>query len=173
MGRLFGKRLAEQAGAAVGKRVLEAVAFAKGERPTFFELPAPELPDGARERAAAMAAEIDRSPYGNGLGRRLTDTVLGGMASDLAHLKPKLLARQFERGAAAAVEACLAAVRAGLLTMKWDLLCTNCRGAQGQRLGLCASCRAARIAPRATSTTTATSRRTSNCPLRRRPRCGR
>ncbi|MDP2378249.1 adenylate/guanylate cyclase domain-containing protein, partial [Reyranella sp.] len=99
-----------------------------GERPTFFELPAPELPEGARERAAAMAGEIDRGPYGNGLGGRLAETVLTGMASDLAHLKPKLLARQFKVAVRPAVEACLAGVRAGLLTMKWDLLCTNCRG---------------------------------------------
>ncbi|MCF8470232.1 MAG: SRPBCC family protein, partial [Parvibaculum sp.] len=41
MGRLFGARLAGQAGAVVGKRILEAVAYAKGERATFFELPAP------------------------------------------------------------------------------------------------------------------------------------
>ena len=32
MGRLFGARLARQAGDVVGKRILEAVAFAKGER---------------------------------------------------------------------------------------------------------------------------------------------
>ena len=60
-----------------------------------FDLPPPELPDGARERAAALAAAIDRSPYGNGLGQQLTDYVLTGMASDLAPLKPKLLAREF------------------------------------------------------------------------------
>ncbi|MDP1840495.1 MAG: adenylate/guanylate cyclase domain-containing protein, partial [Reyranella sp.] len=135
-GRLFGARLADKAGAAVGKRILEAVAFAKGERPTFFELPAPELPEGARERAAAMAAEIDRGPYGNGLGGRLAERVLTGMASDLAHLKPKLLARQFQVATRPAVEACLAAVRAGLLTMKWDLLCTNCRGAKASASAL-------------------------------------
>lgn len=128
MGRLFGKRLAEQAGAAVAARVLEAVAHLKGERETPFELPKPALPDGAFERAAAMAVEIDRSPYGNGLGRVLTGTVLGGMASDLAHLKPKRLARQVGVAPRAAIEGCLAAVRAGLLTMSWDLLCTNCRG---------------------------------------------
>ena len=128
MGRLFGRRLAEQAGAAVGKRVLEAVSFLKGERETPFELPTPALPDGAFERAAAMAVEIDRSPYGNGLGRVLTGTVLGGMAGDLAHLKPKRLARQIGVAPRAAIEGCLASVRAGLLTMSWDLLCTNCRG---------------------------------------------
>jgi class 3 adenylate cyclase len=50
------------------------------------------------------------------------------MASDLAHLKPKLLAREFGVAQRQAIEACLAAVSAGLLSMKWDLLCTNCRG---------------------------------------------
>lgn len=128
MGRLFGRRLAEQAGGAVARRILEAVAHLKGERETPFVLPPPELPPGARERALAAAAEIDRSPYGNGLGRPLAGTVSGGMASDLAHIKPKRLARQLEVPPRAAIEACLAAVRAGLLTMSWDLLCTNCRG---------------------------------------------
>ena len=128
MGRLFGRRLAEQAGAAVEKRILQAVAYARGERPTVFDLPPPELPQGARERAAAMAGEIDRSPYGNGLGGALAELVLTGMAADLATLKPKPLARRLKRGTRPVIEACLAAVRAGLLTMKWDLLCTNCRG---------------------------------------------
>ncbi|WP_428667775.1 adenylate/guanylate cyclase domain-containing protein [Reyranella sp.] len=128
VGRLFGRKLAEQAGTAVEKRVLQAVAFASGERPTMFDMPAPELPPGARERAAALATTIDSSPYGNGLGKRLSDYVLGGMASDLAHLKPKLLAREFGVAQRSAIEACLAAVSAGLLSMQWDLLCTNCRG---------------------------------------------
>ena len=129
-GRLFGARLARQAGAVVEKRILEAIAFAKGERPTWFDMAAPALPSGARERAAVMAAEIDRSPYGNGLGQRLVDVVLTGMAADLAHLKPKKLAREIGVPARAVIEACLAGTRAGLLAMKWDLLCTNCRGAK-------------------------------------------
>ena len=128
IGRLFGARLAAQAGEVVGKRILEAVAFAKGARATHFDLAPPELPDGARERAAALAAEIDRSPYGNGLGRTLADRVLTAMATDLLPLKPKPLARELKVPQRAAVEGCLAGVRAGLLTMKWDLLCTNCRG---------------------------------------------
>ena len=129
-GRLFGARLAKQAGGVVEKRILEAVAFAKGERPTWFDIAPPELPEGARERAAALAAEVDRSPYGNSLGRPLADLVLTGMATDLAHLKPKKLAQDLKVPQRAAIEACLAGTRAGLLTMKWDLLCTNCRGAK-------------------------------------------
>jgi class 3 adenylate cyclase len=129
-GRLFGARLARQAGAAIERRVLEAVAFAKGERPTWFDMAPPELPPGARERATALAAEIDRSPYGNGLGSRLAERVLTGMAADLVPLKPKKLAQELGVPPRAAVEACLAGTRAGLLAMKWDLLCTNCRGAK-------------------------------------------
>ncbi len=134
VGRLFGARLAAQAGEAVGKRTLEAVAFVRGdyagERLTPFELPPPELPPGARERAGTLAREIDRGPYGNGLGARLADIVLEGMAADLARLRPKTLARDLGVSSRAAIEACLASVNAGLLAMKWDLLCPNCRGAK-------------------------------------------
>ena len=127
VGRLFGNRLLRQACDVVEKHVLQAAAFATGERPTLFDLPPPELPAGARERAAALADAIDRSPYGNGLGKRLTDHVLTSMATDLAHLRPKLLARDWGMSSRPVIEACLAAVRAGLLTMKWELLCDNCR----------------------------------------------
>src|SRR6185437_4691499 len=127
VGRLFGNRLLRQAGDMVEKRMLQAAAFAKGDRATMFELPPPELPAGARERAAALAEAIDRSPYGNGLGKRLTEQVLTSMAGDLTHLRPKPLARDWDVAPRSVIEACLAAVRAGLLTMKWDLLCDNCR----------------------------------------------
>ena len=125
---MFGERLARQAGGAVERRILEAVAYAKGERVTFFDLPLPTLPEGARERARGLAATIDQSPYGNGLGGKLSEFVLTGMAADLAHIQPKVLARQFGVKPRDAIEACLAGAKAGLLTMKWDLLCTNCRG---------------------------------------------
>jgi class 3 adenylate cyclase len=136
VGRLFGARLARQAGEAIGKRILQAVSFLKGDRPTLFDLPPPTLPEGARARAAALADQIDRSPYGNGLGAPIADFVMNGMASDLMHLKPKLLARQFGVAERLAVEACLVAVRTGLLTMKWDLLCTNCRAPKLSALAL-------------------------------------
>jgi len=128
VGRVFGKKLAKQAGAAIEKRVLTAVDFIKGGRPTMFDLPLPVLPEGGRARAVAAAEQIDRSTYGNGLGAPIADYVMNGMASDLVHLRPKLLARQLGVAPRPAIEACLASVKAGLLTMKWELLCTNCRG---------------------------------------------
>jgi class 3 adenylate cyclase len=128
VGRLFGSRLARQIGDAIGKRILTAVSFVKGERPTPFDLPPPQLPEGARARAAAQAEQVDRSIYGNGLGAPIADFVLNAMTSDLMHLKPKELARRLGVRPRSAIEACLASVKAGMLTMKWDLLCTNCRG---------------------------------------------
>jgi class 3 adenylate cyclase len=128
VGRVFGKKLARQAGEAIEKRVLTAVDFIKGARPTMFDLPPPVLPQGGRARAVAAAEQVDLSTYGNGLGGPIADYVMNGMASDLVHLKPKLLARQFGVAPRPAIEACLASVKAGLLTMKWELLCTNCRG---------------------------------------------
>ena len=56
VGRLFGARLAAQAGEVVGKRILEAVAFAKGSRAKFIPTwprPAPrqrQRGGGARRR---------------------------------------------------------------------------------------------------------------------------
>lgn len=127
LSRLLGNRLLRHVCDMAEKRMLQAAAFAGGERATMFELPPPDLPAGARERAAALAEAVDRSPYGNGLGKRLTDHVLTGMAADLVHLRPKRLARDWDVAPRQVIEACLAAVRAGLLTMKWELLCDNCR----------------------------------------------
>src|SRR4029079_11568708 len=50
------------------------------------------------------------------------------MRADLPHLKPKALADDLGVPSRTAIEACLAGVKAGLLIMKWDLLCPNCRG---------------------------------------------
>jgi class 3 adenylate cyclase len=134
IGRVSGARLATRAGENVSTRILEAVAFARGDhandRLTPFVLPEPVLPQGARERATAMAREIDGSPYGNGLGARLGGLVLRGMAADLTDIRPKVLASDLGVPPRAATEACLAGVKAGLLGMKWGLLCPNCRGAK-------------------------------------------
>ena len=83
------------------------------ERLTPFILPEPKLPHGARERATAMAREIDRSAYGNGLGGRLVDLVLHGMAADLVRIRPKCLARELGVPPRAATEACSPGSRPG------------------------------------------------------------
>ena len=103
VGRLFGARLAAQAGEAVGKRILEAVAFARGRAgDATFDLPPPELPAGARERAAALAARDRPQPL-----RQRARPRAGRPRADrpwrpiFAPLKPKRLARELERAVSA------------------------------------------------------------------------
>src|SRR5258708_27110348 len=67
VGRLFGKKLAAQAGAVVEKRVLEAGAFPQGERETHFDIPPPQPPEGPRQRAKALPHPVPRPPSRNAL----------------------------------------------------------------------------------------------------------
>lgn len=136
IGRLIGNAFAHRAAADLHRRIRQAVDFARGERLTRFDLPPPKLPTGARARAGALADVIDRSGYGNGLGHRLSDYVLDGMATDLVRLRPKRLALELDVPPRSAVEACLAATRAGLLAMRWEILCPNCRGAKASTSSL-------------------------------------
>ena len=70
------------------------------------------------------------------------------MDVDLQNIRPKALARSWDVPARQAIELCLAGVKSGMLDMRWNLLCTNCRGAklavpsldQLPRGAHCASC---------------------------------
>jgi hypothetical protein len=88
------------------KQVREAAAFAGGERETPIEFQAP--PPGAEVmgRAERLVAEIEATPYGHGLARRLADLVLRSQEVDLWHIRPLTLARQWHTEAPPAVEAC-------------------------------------------------------------------
>jgi class 3 adenylate cyclase len=45
-------------------------------------------------------------------------------------MRPRALARRWQVEPRAAIETCLAAVHEGLLTLRWDLVCPQCRGAK-------------------------------------------
>ena len=77
VGRLFGAKLAAQAGDAIEKRVLTAVALREG-RAAHHVRPAVAATAGRRARARAIARwreQVDRSTYGNGLGAPIADYV--------------------------------------------------------------------------------------------------
>jgi len=148
LGRLTGRRLTEKAGAAVKQRVEEAAAFLRGERPTAFDFPPPAPPSGAAERAEAAIALAEGTGYAHGLARRLVEHIRGSMDVDLQNIRPKALARLWQVPDRHAIELCLAGVKSGMLDMRWNLLCSNCRGAkvavpsldQLPRGAHCASC---------------------------------
>lgn len=117
-----------------------------GERP-FVSKRLP-LDPPRRQRLDRIVADIDASPNGHRLGRRLADYVLEAQETDLVRIRPRRLARDWGEDDLAVTELCLEAVRDGLLESRWDLLCPRCRGAQLSATALdqmpdtahCASC---------------------------------
>ena len=114
-GRNFG-RLAETAGRC-----------ALGEREAPFDFQAPKPPAGALARISAMTARIEDSGHGHGLAERLARHILDAQEVDLTQIRPLMLARTWGVAPRAAIELCLEATRAGLLELRWDLLCPRCR----------------------------------------------
>ncbi len=65
------------------------------------------------------------------LAARLGDFLSEADAIDLAQIRPHTLALYWGIPRQAAIEACLLATRAGLLRMRWELLCPMCGGQKG------------------------------------------
>ncbi|MBM3486357.1 MAG: adenylate/guanylate cyclase domain-containing protein [Alphaproteobacteria bacterium] len=109
--------------------------------------PAPRPPDAERRVSAAVAA-IEATAFGHGLAARLADEVLTAQENDVRRIRPLALTRRWAVAPRAVIECCLQAVRSGLLELRWDLLCPNCRAAKVSSTGLdalphgahCASC---------------------------------
>ena len=101
-----------------------------GARERPYDVKPPDLAPGARRRIAALVAEIERSPNGHGLAQRLADHLVGAQETDLTRIRPRQLAAQWAVEERLLIECCLRAAKAGLLGMRWDLLCPRCQGAK-------------------------------------------
>ena len=100
---------------------------AAGRRETPFDYPPAELPAGAEARLAERTAQIEASGHGHGLAARLAELIRRGQEVDLSQIRPLKLARLWGVPELHAIELCLEATRAGLLELRWDLLCPRCR----------------------------------------------
>ncbi|WP_374652448.1 adenylate/guanylate cyclase domain-containing protein [Dongia sp.] len=135
-------------GETFGRLVGQADRFASGETPTIFTYTAPEAGADAKAKVALTVADIEATPNGHGLAQRLADHVLTAQEVDLWHIRPIGLARLWQVPERHAIELCLQAVKAGLLELRWDLLCPRCRVAKAWVGGLdrlptgahCSSC---------------------------------
>lgn len=88
----------------------------------------------ARTPPAAATPLVERLESGGvapGIARRLAAYVVGADDLSLARIRPYLLAELWELDRREVLEACLRATRAGVLDLRWDLLCPLCRGAKG------------------------------------------
>jgi class 3 adenylate cyclase len=120
--------LLRRTGAIVDRLVREAADFAAGRREAPFEYPAPSLLPGARERADAAVSRLEEQGYKRA--QVLAHLLLTAPENEIERIRPKKLALAWQIEPRRAIELCLAAAKAGLLELRWDLLCPRCRGAK-------------------------------------------
>ncbi len=125
-----------QIGRTFGPLMESAREFARGRRDTAFDVKAPRLTQGARERAAGMVARIESTPHGHGLAARLAALVLERQEVDVWTIRPLTLARAWRVPERQTIELCLEAVKQGLLRLRWDLLCPRCQVGKGSVVAL-------------------------------------
>jgi class 3 adenylate cyclase len=105
----------------------EAASFAEKGVPAYAT-PPDAVPPAVRERVKSVAKSL--AERGHDAAHRLADHLLDASATDLERMRPRALARRWNIAPRLAIETCLAAVREGLLILRWDLICPQCRGAK-------------------------------------------
>ena len=113
-----------------GHQAAHLGAFLEGRQATPFDYTAAPVTEAVHARVDAIVARLEETEHGRAHARRLADYVLGAQEVDLVQLRPLRLARLWGLSERVAVELCLEATRAGLLELRWDLLCPRCRVAK-------------------------------------------
>jgi class 3 adenylate cyclase len=115
-------------GASLDRLFREAAQFAEISQPQSFAAASVTISPAVKSRVAAQAKALAEG--GHEAAQLLADHLLGAPDSELERMRPRALARRWHVAPRAAIETCLAAVRGGLLTLRWDLVCPQCRGAK-------------------------------------------
>jgi adenylate cyclase len=106
----------------------------QGREPT--PVGTPRLAPGARQRIAAARAALVENGAAPELVDRLAALVEGGDELSVGGLRPYLLADTWRVERRDVLQLCLYATRAGLLELRWALLCPLCRGTAANEASL-------------------------------------
>ncbi|MCG6859061.1 MAG: adenylate/guanylate cyclase domain-containing protein [Salaquimonas sp.] len=106
----------------------QAAEYLGGKRTTLYDYKPPTPNATSRDRVEVAVARLEAGPYAHNLAQRLADYVTGEQDVAVERIRPLELARLWEAPSRHVIELCLAAVDAGLLAMRWQLLCPSCRG---------------------------------------------
>ena len=115
-------------GDALDRLFREAARFAELNVPAEFSGTPAAVPEAVRARVAAQGEAL--AARGHEAAHQLCAHLLEAPDRDLERMRPRALARRWRVAPRVAIETCLAAVRDGLLTLRWDLVCPQCRGAK-------------------------------------------
>jgi len=102
----------------------------RGEQAQTQIIPAARLGAGERQLLGSLERRLVEDGADARLAARLVETVEGGDELTLARLRPYALADAWGAPRRDLLELCLKATRAGLLDLRWELLCPLCRGAK-------------------------------------------
>lgn len=97
---------------------------------------APELPTLTRNRIDSIQDRLVSEGVESDIAKRLTEFIEQADDFSLIRISPYALADEWREPRRAVLEACLRATRAGLLDLRWDLLCPLCRGPQESETSL-------------------------------------
>jgi class 3 adenylate cyclase len=106
----------------------EAARFAEMSLPQDFAAAPAAVAPAVRSRVAAQAKAL--AARGHASAMALAHHLLDAPDTELERMRPRKLARRWGVEPRGVIETCLAAVREGLLTLRWDLVCPQCRGAK-------------------------------------------
>lgn len=118
----------ERVGKTMARLAREAGEFAAGHSDQAFEAKPAAVTAEQRARRADIARRLVQAAPSEALARRLDEFVAKAPETDLSHIRPLALARRWKAEPRAVTETCLHAARFGMLEIRWDLLCPNCRG---------------------------------------------
>jgi hypothetical protein len=133
---VLGTVLLTSTGKTFANLVGSAAEFARGERDVPFDVTPPVFDDAAKQRIARAVEAINATPHAHGLAETLARHATTGPEVDVVKIRPLALARQWKAPPRDVIEVCLEATRAGLLDLRWDILCPRCRVAKSISAGL-------------------------------------
>lgn len=136
LGRLLAPRIAKGGIKNFTQAAEAATRHLAGESQAVFDYAASPPSDAVKARVAEQVKTIEQSRHGHGLAAKLAEEILGAQEVDLAQIRPLKLARLWQAPPLSTIELCLEATRAGLLDLKWSLLCPRCRVAKASATSL-------------------------------------
>ena len=110
--------------------------FARGEQTLAFPIKPPSISSDAKRRLDAAVSAIKETPRHFNLAERLAAFVVEGPQTEVMRIRPLRLAELWGEEERNVVELCLEATRAGVLELRWDILCPRCRVAKSVVHGL-------------------------------------
>jgi len=115
-------------GSALDRLFRDVARFAEINAPPDFPDTPSTVPEAVRTRVAAQGDAL--AARGHAAAHQLCAHLLDASDRELERMRPRALARRWHVAPRTAIETCLAAVHDGLLTLRWDLVCPQCRGAK-------------------------------------------